>query len=88
MFLLVFGGTKIGWGGGGGGMFLMGSLRKNLSTGQPMAAGYLFKSSLLKVCAPFIVKAISDYIHAVQSIILMDRLNKSLQTTLECLSHF
>ncbi len=69
-------------------MFLMGSLRKNLSTGQPMAAGYLFKSSLLKVCAPFIVKAISDYIHAVQSIILMDRLNKSLQTTLECLSHF
>lgn len=45
----------------------MGSLRKSLATGQPMAAGYLFKISLLKVCDPFLVKAISDYIQTLQS---------------------
>lgn len=45
----------------------MGSLRKSLAPDQPMAAGYLFKCNLLKVCAPFLVKAISDSIQALQS---------------------
>ncbi len=45
----------------------MGFLRKSLATGQPMAADYLFKCNLLKVCAPFLVKAISDSIQTLQS---------------------
>lgn len=47
--------------------FLTGSLRKTLATGQPMAAGYLYKCNLLKVRAPFLVKAISDSIQTLQS---------------------
>lgn len=43
------------------------SLRKSLAIGRPMTASYLFKCNLLKLCAPFLVKGISDSIQTLQA---------------------